>query len=371
MKPALDLGFVALTDAAPLIVAKVRGEFEAEGLEVNLHREVSWATIRDRVATGVYQGAHMLAPLAIATSLGAGSEPADLIVPMSLNAGGASLGVSAQLAEEMAELTPQGLAAAVAARRATGKPAISFAVVFPYSIHNYMLRFWAASGGVDPNTDIRITVAPPTTIAARLGSGEIDGFCVGAPWSLVCQANSGARIILDASGFWPAGPDKVLALAKSWADREPLQALALVRAIARAARWADTPANHAELANVLARREWLDAPPALIEASLAQISFGKHATLHPWRSHAIWIAGQMRRWGQIGAEQLHAAASCYRPDFFRMAAGDTGLDAPLADSKIEGAHASPWSLPSAKGRIDMPRDLILGVAPSNPDSGRS
>jgi NitT/TauT family transport system ATP-binding protein/nitrate/nitrite transport system substrate-binding protein len=167
MRPALDLGFVALVNAAPLIVAKARGEFETEGLDVSLRREVSWATIRDKVAAGVHQGGHMLAPLAIATSVGAGAEPAALIAPMSLNAHGSSSGVSAALASAMRQLTAKGLGTAVAARRVAGRPAISFAVAFSYSAHNYMLRFWAASAGMDPDRDIRITVAAPATIAAR------------------------------------------------------------------------------------------------------------------------------------------------------------------------------------------------------------
>ena len=227
MKAALDLGFIALTDAAPLIVAKTHGLFADEGLDVRLHREVSWATIRDKVAAGVFQGAHMLAPMAIATNLGVGSERAQMVVPMSLNAHGAGIGVSAALADEMAQADPAAplsataLARAVAERRKGGKPAISFAVVFPYSMHNYMLRFWAAGAGVDPDDDIRIVVAPPTAIAARLKSGEIDGFCVGAPWGALCEAESGAKIALHAADFWPGGPDKVLGVSGAWADREP------------------------------------------------------------------------------------------------------------------------------------------------------
>jgi ABC-type nitrate/sulfonate/bicarbonate transport system substrate-binding protein len=372
MRPALDLGFVALVDAAPLIVAKARGEFDAEGLDVSLHREVSWATIRDKVAAGVHQGAHMLAPLAIATSMGIGSEPAALIAPMALNAHGASLGVSASLAAEMVETTAQGLARAVAARREAGRPAISFAVVFPYAMHNYMLRFWAASAGVDPDRDIRITVAAPTAIAQRLKSGEIDGFCVGAPWGALCEADSGARIVLEASEFWAGAPDKVQALAAPWAAREPQAATALTRAIMRAAMWADHPGNAGELAALLARREWLDAPQALIARGLGQIRFARHASLFPWRSQAMWIASQMLRWGQLdAATDLGQAAACYRPDMFRDIARDARLDAPKADSKMEGAHAETWSLPGAKGPIAMAPDLILGGAPFDPSDARA
>src|SRR5262245_56751226 len=185
---ALDLGFVALTDAAPLVVARELGFFENEGLRVTLRREVSWATIRDKVAAQLYEAAHMLAPAALAANLGAGCEPARLIVPLALNAGGASIGLSQELAEQTAAdaaspvLDGRALACAVAMRRARQRPAISFGVVFPFSLHNYLLRTWLARAGLDPDKDVRIVTAPPTAIANRLHSGEIDGFCVGAPW---------------------------------------------------------------------------------------------------------------------------------------------------------------------------------------------
>jgi ABC-type nitrate/sulfonate/bicarbonate transport system substrate-binding protein len=372
VKTGLDLGFIALTDAAPLIVAKAHGLFEAEDLDVTLHREASWATIRDKVAAGVFQGAHMLAPMAIATSMGIGSERAPLTVPMSLNAHGAAIGVSATLAAEMAEADPAGplsgnaLAGAVAARRARGKPAISFAVVFPYSMHNYMLRFWVAAAGIDPDDDIRIVVAPPTAIAARLKSGEIDGFCVGAPWGALCEAESSARIALHAADFWPGGPDKVLGVSTTWANREPAQMLALMRALIRAALWADDEANDAELAALLARPEWLNAPEALIAQRLgpgapSSLRFARHATLYPWRSQAAWIVSQMIRWGQAPADtDLDAAIACYRPDLFRQASAAVGLDAPLADSKVEGAHDTTWSTDGAAGSIAMTPDRVLG-----------
>lgn len=379
MKTALDLGFIALTDAAPLIVAQTHGLFADEGLDVSLHREVSWATIRDKVAAGVFQGAHMLAPLAIATNLGIGSERAPVMVPMSLNAHGAGIGVSATLADEMAQAAPAeplsaiALARAIAERRKDGKPAISFAVVFPYSMHNYMLRFWAAGAGIDPDEDIRIVVAPPTAIAARLKSGEIDGFCVGAPWGALCEAESGAKPALHAADFWPGGPDKVLGVSSAWADRKPEHLLALMRALIRGAQWADDGANAGDLAALLARPEWLNAPEGLIVQRLKpdapqSLRFGKHASLYPWRSHAAWIVSQMIRWGQAPADMdLDAAIDCYRPDLFRKAAADAGLNAPVVDSKIEGAHDTQWSLDGRDGPIEMTADRLPGRADFAPE----
>jgi ABC-type nitrate/sulfonate/bicarbonate transport system substrate-binding protein len=383
LNAALDLGFIALTDAAPLIVAQARGLFAEENLDVTLHREVSWATIRDKVAAGVFQGAHMLAPMAIAANLGIGSEPGPLSVPMSLNAHGAGIGVSAVLAAEMAEANPDAplsahaLAGAVAERRKRRAPIISFAVVFPYSMHNYMLRFWLAAAGLDPDDDIRIVVAPPTSMAARLKSGEIDGFCVGAPWGALCEAESGARVALHAADFWPGGPDKVLGVSAAWSAKAPAQTLALTRALIRAAHWADEDANASDLAGLLARPEYLNTPADLIAQRLApsaqqSLRFARNAALCPWRSHAAWIVSQMIRWGQIPVDtDLNALLACYRPDLFRTAALQAGFNAPQADSKREGAHDHAWSLPGALGAIDMTPDRLLDGAAFAPEDVRA
>lgn len=378
MRTTLELGYIALTDAAPLIVAQTHGLFADEDLDVSLHREVSWATIRDKVSAGVYQAAHMLASMAIATNLGVGAERAKLVVPMSLNAHGAAIGLATALADEMARSAPSAalsgaaLAGAVAERRKAGRPAISFAVVFPFSMHNYMLRFWVANAGLDPDNDVRIVVAPPTAIAARLKSGEIDGFCVGAPWADLCVAESAAKIALHASDFWPGGPDKVLGVSSAWSDHNPIQTRALLRALIRGAQWADDVKNAHDLAALLARPEWLNAPEHLIAKRLtpnakSSLRFARHSALHPWRSHAAWIASQMIRWGQAPEDlDIEDAVSCYQPQLFRQAAGDVGLNAPLADSKTEGAHDTAWSLDGHSGPIEMTPDRLLGRAEFEP-----
>jgi two-component system, oxyanion-binding sensor len=369
----LELGFVALTDAAPLVIARERGFFREEDLDVSLHREVSWATVRDKLAAGVFHGAHLLAPLAIAMRLGVGSDPAKIIAPMSLNAHGATIGVSAGLAEEMAEVSAGGLARAAAARLKCGAPAITFGVVFPYSMHTYMLRYWAASAGLDPDRDIRIVTAPPTSILDRLQSGSIDGFSVGAPWGAVCEEQCAARIALEAADFWPGAPDKVLGLSQTWADQEPAASQALLRALLRASVWADAPENQNELAGILSQPHYLDAPASLIAKRLGRsekgIRFAKGAAFFPWRSHAAWIFSQMLRWGQVETgTTISQALECYRPDLIRAAASDLGISAPLADSKVEGACDGPSALPGSRGPIPMFRDAFMDGTRFDPDS---
>jgi ABC-type nitrate/sulfonate/bicarbonate transport system substrate-binding protein len=349
---AIDFGFVALTDAAPLIVAKERGLFAKEGLDVALHREVSWATIRDKLAAGLFQGAHMLAPLAIAARIGVGSDPADVIAPLSLNTQSATIGVSTLLAAEMPSASAAGLAQAAAKRLGRGDPQVTFATVFPYSMHSYMLRHWAASAGLDPDRDIRIVTAPPTAIADRLKAGSIDGFCVGAPWGAVCEAESDARIVLDAVDFWPGGPEKVFGLAENWAVREPAVVRAILRSLLHAAVWADAPENVGELSGLLSTAGYLNAPRNLIAKKLGQseraIRFSRQGASFPKHSHAAWILSQMLRWGQLGVgADTNRGLECYRPDLYSEAAADIGLTATVEmshDSFFDGLGFDPESL---------------------------
>jgi two-component system, oxyanion-binding sensor len=373
MTLSLDLGFVALTDAASLIVAKERGLFAEEGLDVSLHREVSWATVRDKLAAGMFQGAHILAPLAIAMRLGLGTEACDVIAPMSLNAHGASIGVSAQLAAEMYGSGAVDLAQAVAKRRERGEPQVMFATVFPYSMHAYMLRYWVASAGLDPDRDIRIVTAPPTAIVDRLKARAIDGFVVGAPWGAVCESLCGAQLVLHAAEFWPGGPDKVLGVAARWAIDEPSAAQALLRSLLRASLWADDTENAGELSGMLSAAGYLAAPADLIAKRLGcevnSLRFARCAASFPWRSHAAWIFSQMLRWGQArSSSDAQTALECYRPDLFRAAAADIGFSAPLADSKVEGVHEGDWAMPGSRGPISMTRDLFMDGAAFDPDS---
>ncbi len=314
----LRLGFIPLTDCAPLVAAQALGFFEEEGLAVELAREASWATIRDKVAVGALDGAHMLAPMALA----AGGE---VLAPLALNQNGSAVTVSTGLAAAMIEAG--GLAEVVAARRASGQGPLTFAVVFPYSMHNYLLRDWLAAGGVDPDRDVRIVVIPPPRMVERMRAGEVDGFCVGAPWNAVAEAEGLGRILVTASQLWPGGPDKVLGVAATLAERRPDDLLACLRAMIRGAAWADDPANREDLIAILARPDRVDAPPAAIARALErEIVFHRDGAGLPRREQGLWIASRMVRWGQLEASaDLDALVDrVYRPDLYRAAAEISG-----------------------------------------------
>ena len=384
----LRLGFIPLNDAAPVIAAKEKGFFVAEGLDVTLSREASWANIRDKVSVGLLDGAHMLGPMPIACSLGLSGPITPMIAPFSLNLNGSAVTVSRSLAEAMRAADPRGMAArprtarplraVIEARRAAGQPPLTFAVVFPFSMHNYELRYWLAEAGIDPDRDLRLVITPPPRMAARLASGEIDGFCVTAPWNALAVAEGTGEIMIYAAEIWRVGPDKVFGVTADWAERHPRTLQALLRGLLRAAVWCDEPGNRAELGSILAGEAFLNAPVEIVsqsltgappyalgepgEVSLDYMIYHRYTASFPWRSHAIWFLTQMRRWGQIGPEVdiTATAEAVYRPDLFRQAASELGEAAPLVDEKVEGAHAEPWRLDEAgPASIDMAPDLFF------------
>ena len=338
-KTDLTLGYIALACCAPLAVAKARGEFEREGLNVTLSREPSWANIRDRIAVGALDGAHMLGPQAIAMSLGLGGEVTPVIAPMALNLNGSAITVSTAVAEALREIAPDEMtvrpraAAAlrplIERRRKAGEPPLTFAAVFSYSVHNYELRHWLAAGGIDPDRDVRIVVTPPARMVEQLTAGDIDGFCVTAPWNgMAWQAGVG-EVLVHASEIWPRSPDKVFGVTQGWAERHPETLSALIRAMERAAAWADARENRAELAALLAG--FIGAPEAALRLSLVgpdgdapeafkdpdYIIFHREGANRPVAGHARWFLGQMARWGQVPAAA--EAEAVYRPDLYDLA----------------------------------------------------
>jgi ABC-type nitrate/sulfonate/bicarbonate transport system substrate-binding protein len=347
----LRLGFIPLVDCAPLAVADAFGFFAQEGLSVELVREASWATIRDKVQARLLDGAHMLGPMTLASSLGVGSERSALIAPMALNLNGSAITVSHRLAERMraADLQAmsarprraEALKAVVEEGRAAGRPPLVFAAVFPFSIHAYALRFWLAEAGLDPDRDVRLVITPPPRMTAQLRSGEIDGFCVGSPWNAAAEADGCGEILVRTREILPLAPDKVLGVAQAFAEREPEALQALLRALIRAAAWADAPSNRTALSELLARPEYVGQPQPLLARSLVEspgaLVFHAGAANLPWLSQAAWLLAQMRRWGQIGPDIDIAgtARAVFRPDLYRTAARAAGAACPDEDWKIE------------------------------------
>jgi NitT/TauT family transport system ATP-binding protein/nitrate/nitrite transport system substrate-binding protein len=311
------LGFIPLLDCAVLAVAQSQGFFVEEGLGVELRPEPSWANIRDKLSAGLIHGAHALAPLVLASRLGLGAPCADLIAPMALNRGGAAITLSTALQAEI-EGAPGGLKA-VAAARPAGQP-VTFGVVFPFSLHSHLLRHWLKRQAVEAGHDVRVIVAPPPQMAARLIAGELDGISVGAPWNRAAiEAGAGVEAATAAEAF-PAAIDKVFAVRSDWADTNPEVLQALLRALIRAARWADAPENREDLAALLAGPTYLGQPQALIHRALERDRVNFAEAQADGRS-ARWLLAEMIDARQVEASEAASslAEAMMRPDLYAQA----------------------------------------------------
>ncbi|MDX2202184.1 MAG: CmpA/NrtA family ABC transporter substrate-binding protein [Hyphomicrobiaceae bacterium] len=381
----LRIGFIPLVDATALIVAVDKGFTAEEGLDVDLVREVSWSNVRDRLNVGQFDAAHLLAPVAIASTLGLGHFREPLIAPFNLGVNGNAITVTNALhAAIVAEaegdvvhpaVTAKALARVVARRKAAGEPPLTFGMTFPYSTHNYQLRFWMASGGVDPDEDIRLVVLPPPFMVESIVKGQVDAFCVGAPWNSVAVDLGIAHILHFVSEILERAAEKVLALRADYAARNPEIVAALVRAHGRAAQFSEEPSNHAEVARILAAPNRIGVAPEVIlrtlqgrlkvspdgtvRASPIYLLVGREGAGRPNPVQAAWLYAQMVRWGQVPMSEalLKEAVAVFRPDLFDAILGaETGKPAggpadgvgafagPPFEAQDIAAHLAPWSI---------------------------
>ncbi|WP_196260903.1 CmpA/NrtA family ABC transporter substrate-binding protein [Pelagibacterium limicola] len=391
----ITVGYVALLDAAVLIAAEEQGFAAAEGLELNLVRETSWANIRDRVAIGHFDAAHMLAPMPLSANLGLTPLDVAMIAPMALGLGGNAVTVSSAVWAEMREHGATGgvdaraagiaLAGVIAERKRNDAPRLKFGVVHPESGHNYELRYWLAASGIVPDRDVEIIIVPPSYQPDALAAGRIDGYCVGEPYNSVGVARGVGRIITTKSSIWRSSPEKVLGTRVEWANRYPERLGALIRAVTRAARWCGDPANHGALARQLSSANRLGvAEPLLMRALTGELLLGdgdvlnvtdffvpfNHAANFPWQSHALWFYAQMVRWGQArhSAGNVEKARQAYRPDLYRAALKGMGVAVPAANAKIEGALTEPTAVGASGGRLTLGPDGFFDGTQFDPDN---
>jgi two-component system, oxyanion-binding sensor len=368
MTGPLQIGFIPLVDAAALIVAVDKGFAAAEGLDVTLVREVSWSNVRDKLNIGLFDAAHLLAPVAIASSLGLGHVKVPITAPFNLGLNGNAITVSPALhAAIMAEIdgdpfdpmaTALALSRVVAARRKRGAEPLNFGMTFPFSTHNYQLRFWMAAGGVDPDEDVHLVVLPPPYMVDSLVSGHVDAFCVGAPWNSVAVDLGVGHILHFVSDILVRAAEKVLAVRQNWSEKNPDVVAALIRAAFRAADFIEQPQNRAEAARILAQPERIGVDAGVIQRTLdgrlkispdgtmressRYLLVGREDAARPDLVQAAWLYAQMARWGQtsLSAEALKTAEAVFRPDLYDAALGLKGDAHSGAPGSVE-AFAGP------------------------------
>ena len=398
-KPDLKLGFIKLTDMAPLAVAWEQGFFMDEGLFVKLEAQANWKVLLDRVITGELDGAHMLAGQPLGASIGYGTR-ADIITAFSMDLNGNGITVSNDVWDTMSQHIPDNadgkpehpisasaLLPVVEAARDRGER-FRMGMVFPVSTHNYELRYWLAAGGLNPGyyapqrgdtsgtleADVHLSVTPPPQMPATMEAGTIQGYCVGEPWNQQAVfMGIGVPVITDYE-IWPNNPEKVFGVTRQWAEDYPNTHLRLLRAMIRAAHWLDenNNANRDEAVKILARPNYVGADQAVIANSMTgtfeyekgdvrevpdfNVFFRYHAT-YPYPSDAIWYLTQMRRWGQIPEAKpddwyMETAARVYRADIYEQAARSLIADGTLKASDFPDFDAENFQRPQQGELID-------------------
>ncbi|HEY9807848.1 MAG TPA: nitrate ABC transporter ATP-binding protein [Halomicronema sp.] len=310
-KVNLELGFIPLTDCAPLVVAKEKGFFKKHGLEeVNLCREPSWKALSEGVATGRLDAAQMVAAMPLSMTLGLGvTTPVPVVTAMVLSRNGNAITLSKSLLEK-------GVHSLKDLKQYISQPnerLTTFGMVHPASMHNLMLRYWLASGGIDPDIDVNLNVIPPAQMVANLKAGNIDGYCVGEPWNSRAVHEDLGFVIATDLDIWPGHPEKVLGLKEEWVNQHPETHIALVKALLEACEYCDDLRNRDEILNLLCQPQYVGSekvytrngfaapynygtgqPPQILQRFN---QFHVEQTNCPGRVEGLWILTQLARWG--------------------------------------------------------------------------
>ena len=359
---AAKLGFIALTDAAPLFVADEKGFFKKHGMtEVQVLKQSSWGTTRDNIvlgsAKGGIDGGHILTPMPYLISSGAvtaNNVPVPMNILARLNLGGQGISVGEEYKSINVGLDTKAFGKALAAKRARTGKAVSAAMTFPGGTHDLWIRYWLAAGGIDPNKDISTIVVPPAQMVANMKVGSMDTFCVCEPWNRQLINQKIGYTALTTSEMWMNHPEKAFALRADYVSANPNATKALLKAVMEAQMWCEDPANRAEVAEICSRRRWINAPVAdvidrvkgdfdygtgRVEVnSKYQMRFWKDQASYPFQSHDLWFLTENIRWGYLPAnfDTKALIAKVNREDLWRAAAKELGVaakDIPTSTSR--------------------------------------
>jgi nitrate/nitrite transport system substrate-binding protein len=346
------LGYIALTDSSPLIIAKEKGLFAKYGLpDVEVLKQASWGALRDNIVLGGaangIDGAHILRPMVHLISTGKVTQnnvPTALHILLNLNLDAQAISISGEYADLKIGTDAGKLKEAFAKKKASGKD-LTAAMTFPGGTHDLWIRYWLAAGGIDPDSDIKVIVVPPPQMVANMKVGNMDLFCVGEPWNeqLVNQ-NIGYTAVATGE-IWPKHPEKVLGVRAEWTAKNPRATEALTAAVIEAQIWADKMENKAELAEIVGRRQWFNVPPAdiigrltgkfnygsgkIVENSPQFMKFWRDNASYPFKSHDTWFITENIRWGKFeqNTDIKAIVDKTNREDVWRAAAKLAGVPA--------------------------------------------
>lgn len=353
------IGFIALTDAAPLIIAAEKGLFAKHGMpDVEVLKQASWGATRDNLVLGGasngIDGAHILTPMPYLMHTGKVTQnnvPVPMTILARLNLDSQGISVAREYAETGVQLDASKLKAAFEKKKAEGKE-IKAAMTFPGGTHDLWIRYWLAAGGIDPDKDVSTIVVPPPQMVANMKVGNMDVFCVGEPWNEQL-VNQGIGFTACTTGeLWKGHPEKALGMRADWVEKNPNATKALLMAVMEAQQWCDEMANKEEMSTILGKRQWFNVPPKdvlgrlkgninygngrVLENTGLQMKFWQDHASYPFHSHDSWFITENIRWGKFAPDTDVKAlvAKVNREDIWRAAAKDLGVtDLPASTSR--------------------------------------
>ncbi|HWI86422.1 MAG TPA: CmpA/NrtA family ABC transporter substrate-binding protein [Sphingomonas sp.] len=336
------LGFIALTDAAPVILAKELGLFAKYGLpDIVVAKQASWGATRDNLvlgsAGGGIDGAHILSPLPYLLTLGAAGKATPMNILARLNVNGQAVSVEKQYLGSRVDINAARMKPLIAQRKAAGRK-ITMAMTFPGGTHDLWIRYWLAAQGINPETDVELITIPPPQMVANMKANTMEAFCVGEPWNDQLVAQGIGYTALSTGQLWMNHPEKAFAMRADWVAQHPRAAAAITAAIIDAQRWADNPANNARMAAIIGARDYLKCPVTdIADRLLGNFNMGDGRVItnapfkmkfwaanasFPYKSHDLWFLTENQRWGKLPANlnKMAVIAKVNRSDIWRQAA---------------------------------------------------
>ncbi len=349
------LGFIPLTDSAPLIIAKEKGLFAKYGMkDVEVLKQTSWPVTRDNLETGSsgggIDGAHILSPMPYFMTMGMTKtkQPVPMYILARLNTNGQAISVANTYKDAKIQLRGAGFkdALAQAKTKAGGKSDLKAAITFPGGTHDLWMRYWLAANGVDPNKDVSLVPVPPPQMVSNMKTGSMEAFCVGEPWNARLVNQKLGYTALVTGELWKDHPEKALAMRADWVDKNPKATQAILMAVQEAQQWCDKPENKEEMAKIISMPKWFDIPVADIlgriqgkidygdgrtEANYPNsMKFWADNTSYPYQSHDLWFLTENMRWGNIPTDFVKAKEmikKVNREDLWKAAATALKVDA--------------------------------------------
>ncbi|KXG84003.1 CmpA/NrtA family ABC transporter substrate-binding protein [Agrobacterium bohemicum] len=355
------LGYIALTDAAPLVVAAEKGLFAKYGMpDVEVAKQASWGATRDNLVLGGasngIDGAHILTPMPYLMHTGKVTQnnvPVPMTILARLNLDSQGISVAKEYADTGVQMDASKLKAAFEKKKAEGKE-IKAAMTFPGGTHDLWIRYWLAAGGINPDKDVSTIVVPPPQMVANMKVGNMDVFCVGEPWNEQL-VNQGIGFTACTTGeLWKGHPEKALGMRADWVEKNPNAAKAILMAVMEAQQWCDSMNNKDEMSAILGKRQWFNVPPKDVLGRLKgdinygngrvahgtdlQMKFWKDGASYPFQSHDSWFIAENVRWGKFAPDtDIKALVSqVNREDLWREAAKELGVaatDIPTSKSR--------------------------------------